>query len=127
VAFGYDEREPSREQQRWLRDQGVRCYPANGMANPPEQAAAASAYLAGRARPLLVHFDVDVIDSTDFPLADFPHFNEGLSYNHALSCLKTFCSADHFAGLVVTEINPDHDPDGLLIPRLVGDICRVLA
>lgn len=24
-------------------------------------------------------FDVDVIDSTEFPLADFPQFNQGLS------------------------------------------------
>lgn len=127
VAFGYDEREPSREQQRWLQDQGVRCYPANGMANPPEQAAAAKAYLAGRARPILVHFDVDVIDSTDFPLANFPHFNEGLSYDSALSCLKTFCSGEHFAGLVVTEINPDHDPDGIMITRLAEDISHALA
>jgi hypothetical protein len=29
------------------------------------------------ADPLLVHFDVDAIDSTDYPLANFPHFNLG--------------------------------------------------
>ena len=127
VAFGYDEREPSPGQQQWLRDQGVRCYPANRMADPAEQAAAATAYLAGRARPLLVHFDVDVIDSTEFPLADFPLFNVGLGYVHALSCLKTFCSADHFAGLIVTEINPGRDPDGTLVTRLVDDISHALA
>jgi arginase len=97
------------------------------MASPPQQAAAAMADLAGRARPLLVHFDVDAIDSTDFPLANFPHFNEGLSYNHALSCLKSFCSADDFAGLIITEINPDRDADGTLIVRLAEGITRALA
>jgi arginase len=43
--------------------------------------------LATRTDPVLVHFDVDVIDSTDLPLADFPHFNEGLRFDAATGAL----------------------------------------
>ncbi|HEY7430122.1 MAG TPA: arginase family protein [Streptosporangiaceae bacterium] len=127
VAFGYDQREPSAEQELWLREQGVACHPANQLTDPAGQAGGAWASLAGRASPILLHFDVDVIDSTDFPLADFPHFNEGLPYDDAMRCLNTFCAAPLFAGLVVTEINPHRDPGGVLIDRLLTDLTAALA
>jgi arginase len=126
VAFGYDERESTPAQRTWLAGQGVDCYPANGMTDVPDRANRAWTGLAERAGPILVHFDVDVIDSTDFPLANFPHFNEGLAYDDAMVALRTFCSGQAFAGLVITEINPDRDPDGTLIRRLIGDVVTAL-
>jgi arginase len=127
VAFGYDERESSAAQRTWLADQGVACYPANGMTDVAGRARDAWAWLADRSRPILVHFDVDVIDSTEFPLADFPHFNEGLGYDDAFTALRAFCSAEGFGGLVITEINPNRDPDGSLIRRFIGDLVAALA
>ncbi len=70
---------------------------------------------------MLVHFDVDVINSTEFPLADFPHFNQGLGYTDALACLRVFCRHEAFGGLVITEVNPHRDPDGRLTARLAAD------
>jgi arginase len=126
VAFGYDEIESSPEERAWLAGQGVACFPAQGIENAREEADRACSKIASRAHPILVHFDVDVIDSTDLPLADFPHFNEGLTYEDAIAALRAFCRHDAFGGLVVTEINPHRDPDGALVDRLVGDLVDVL-
>jgi len=126
VAFGYDEIESSAEERDWLAAQGVACFPAQRTGDMRAQAALASTEISSRAEPILVHFDVDVIDSTDFPLADFPHFNEGIAYEHAVDSLRTFCSLEAFRGLVVTEINPYRDVNGSLVDRLVGDLVDVL-
>jgi arginase len=127
VAFGYDEREPTAEQRAWLSSQGVDCRPANGMTDAAEEALAAWTRLATRSESVLLHFDVDVIDSTDLPLADFPHFNEGLRFDAAMAALRTFCSQPAFAGLVITEINPLRDPDGKLLARFIEPLTEALA
>jgi arginase len=127
VAFGFDEREPTAEQHAWLRAQGVDCRPANGMADATAEALDAWTRLAARSGPLLLHFDVDVIDSTDLPLADFPHFNEGLRFDAAMAALRTFCGQPAFAGIVITEINPLRDPDGTLLARLLDPLTEALA
>jgi len=36
-------------------------------------------------------------------------------------------SGEKFAGLVITEVNPDHDPDGQLIKTLVAVVAGALA
>jgi arginase len=126
VAFGYDEIESSAVERDWLAAQGVACFPARRTGDVRAQAALASTEISSRADPILVHFDVDVIDSTDFPLADFPHFNEGLTYEQAIASLRTFCALEAFRGLVVTEVNPHRDVDGSLVDRLVGDLVEVL-
>lgn len=127
VAFGFDEREPSAEQLAWFKAQGVDCRPANVMTDVAAEALDAWVRLAARSTPVLVHFDVDVIDSTDLPLADFPHFNEGLGFDAAMAALRTFCSQPAFGGLVITEINPLRDPDGKLLVRLLDPLTAALS
>jgi arginase len=127
VAFGFDEREPSAEQRAWLAAQGVDCRPANTMSDAVNEALDAWTRLAVRSGPVLVHFDVDAIDSTDLPLADFPHFNEGLRFEAAMAALRTFCGQPAFGGLVITEINPLRDPDGRLLDRLLDPLTAALA
>jgi arginase len=127
VAFGYDFADATEPDRAWLTQQKVIQYPANGMDDPAARAAEAMAYLAGQSRPVLVHFDIDVIDSTEFPLADFPHFNQGLGYTDALACLRVFCQHESFGGLVITEVNPHRDPDGRLAARLAADVTGILA
>ncbi len=126
VAFGYDFAEAPETARAWLAGQKVTQYPATGMDDPPARAAEAMSALAARSRPVLVHFDVDVINSTEFPLADFPHFNQGLGYADALACLRVFCRHEAFGGLVITEVNPHRDPDGRLTARLAADIAEIL-
>ena len=74
----------------------------------------------------LVHLDVDVLHTGLFPLANFPHF-AGLTLEAASVCLNEFSRGEKFGGLVITEVNPDHDPDGLLIRTLVAVVAEVLA
>jgi arginase len=126
AAFGFDFAEAPERSRSWLSERNVAQYPATGMADPPAQAMNAMGYLANHASPVLVHFDVDVIDSTEFPLADFPHFNQGLSYADAMACLRVFCQHEAFAGLVITEVNPHRDPDGSLAARLAADLAAIL-
>ncbi len=85
----------------------------------------ARARLEARAAAIAVHFDVDVMDSAEIPLADWPHY-DALEFGEAMHCLRVFVSSPKLAALVVTEINPDHDPDGLLIRRFVDGFADAL-
>jgi arginase len=85
---------------------------------PVELAEEARARLEQRARAIAVHFDVDVMDSAEIPLADWPHY-DALSFGDAMRCLSVFVGSPKLAALGVTEINPDHDPDGLLVRQFI--------
>ncbi|WP_433017178.1 arginase family protein [Kribbella sp. CA-294648] len=61
----------------------------------------------------LIHFDIDVVDFFDLPLADLPvHIDNhtGLPFDLMMDCLDEFLSGPA-AGLVLTEVNPDHGTD----------------
>ena len=88
----------------------------------------ARARLEQKARRIVVHFDVDVIDFVDFPIADVPQFNVGLTFEEAISCLSVFAASERFGGLVITEFNPDNtDEVGVLTKAFVQGVARVLA
>jgi hypothetical protein len=86
--------------------------------------------LAGfiRRRPnLALLYLVDVIDFVDFPAADVMQPHQGLTFAETRMALQIFCASPKFAGLVITEINPDHDDkDGTLAKRLIDSIAQVL-
>ncbi len=128
VLFGFDPAMLEPAETERLQHLGVATWPVDKIAGRPAQAAAeALDTLRMRASPLLVHFDVDAIDSTDLPLANYPHFNLGQSFDAAMTCLAAFCASPGFAGLVITEVNPDHDADGTLLTRLIDGIVTALA
>ena len=61
----------------------------------------------------LVHFDVDVIDFFDLPVADVLQHNTGLTFAAAMAALTVLVGHPAFAGLIITEFNPDHgEPNG---------------
>jgi arginase len=109
-------------------DREFRSYPIEVVGGRPAEAARdARAAVEGDGGPFLVHFDVDVLDFLDCPLADQPE-DRGLLLDEAMECLRVFADSPRFGGLVVTEINPDHgDPEGATIARLVRGIARALA
>jgi arginase len=75
-----------------------------------------------------VHLDVDVIGSTDYPIADVPQQGAGLEAREVISCLKMFVQSPKFAGLTITEINPDHaEEEGILLRAFAESIAEVLA
>jgi arginase len=73
----------------------------------------------------IVHFDVDVVDESDFPAADVPH-QSGLALDDVITALKIFCSSPQCSGLVVTEFNPNRDPDGRHAKRLTETLIEVM-
>ena len=119
ILFGFHPYEIEPEESRVLDASAMATYPVTSMDDRPvELAAEARARLEERARAIAVHFDVDVMDSAEIPLADWPHY-DALSFGDAMRCLSVFVGSRKLAALVVTEINPDHDPDGLLVRQFV--------
>ncbi len=58
--------------------------------------------------------------------AHFPHF-AGLTLEEVSAGLGEFAGSEKFGGLVITEVNPDHDPEGQLIRRLARVVADTLA
>jgi arginase len=119
VLFGFQPYEIEPEESRALERSAMVQYPVTSMGDRPiEFAAEARARLEERTRAIAVHFDVDVMDSAEIPLADWPHY-DALSFGDAMHCLSVFVGSPKLAALVVTEINPDNDPDGLLVRQFI--------
>lgn len=99
------------------------------MAKDPERAAAD--ILDKWAPPferILVHFDVDVLDFFDAPLAENYTRNLGLTLDQAMRALGVFAAHEKFGGLTITEINPDHgEEDGVTLKRFVGALAKALS
>jgi arginase len=95
-------------------------------ADPAGQARAALAYLERRTGSYLVHLDVDVLHTGMFPLANFPHF-AGLTLDQVAAALDEFAAGEKFGGLVITEVNPDHDAGGQVLRALAARVTRALA
>lgn len=127
ALFGFDPHEVEEREWKELERRRMLQFPVTSFnGQPREVARTALSQLEQLAEVVLVHFDVDSIDSADFPLADFPHHNEGQSLSDALACLNVFCSGQKCGGLVVTEINPDHDIDGSLVPTFTRLLVEAL-
>ena len=76
----------------------------------------------------LLHFDVDVIEFFDVPVADVPLHGNGLPYADTFAALRVLVGDPRCVGLTVTEFNPDHakaDPE--INPRFVADLADLFA
>jgi arginase len=118
----------TRSQMGYLMDEGYRVFTSAAVAKEPKKRAEqALEYLEERVDRILVHLDVDAIDATSFPLANVAN-RTGAGFDEILSAMDVFLESDKVCGLVVAEVNPDHDP-GLemtnqLIQRLVDALSR---
>ncbi|TMB72055.1 MAG: arginase family protein [Chloroflexi bacterium] len=84
TLFGFHPYEIEPKEQRLLETSAITQYPVTSMGDRPvELAAEALARLEARARAIAVHFDVDVMDSAEIPLADWPHY-DALSFGEAM-------------------------------------------
>jgi arginase len=73
-----------------------------------------------------VHFDVDVLDALDLPLADIATYGTGMRLDHVGPLLRTLVTDSRVVGMTVVEANPDHDPDGTSVRRLVAALGAAL-
>lgn len=78
-------------------------------------------------RALVVHFDVDVLDALDLPLADIATYGTGMRLDHVGALLRTLVADPRVVGMTIVEANPDHDPDGTSVRRLVTAMAAALA
>ncbi len=120
ALIGADPRETDAAGRDFLAAQGVSFQEAPALiADPAGAAARALAAIEKAAGPVVVHLDVDVLDSGDLPLGNFPHYGSGVRLEHVTAALQVLRQHPSFAGLVLTEVNPTHDGDGTLLRRLV--------
>jgi arginase len=91
-------------------------------ADPAGAAAAARAHVEASAGAIVVHFDVDAVDSADLPLANYPHHGKGLTFEAAIAVLRELCASPAFTALVLTEVNPTHDPADELLGRYLDGV-----
>ncbi len=75
----------------------------------------------------MVHFDVDVVDSGDLPLSNFPHYGSRVLLEDAAAALRVLRRHPSFAGMVLTEVNPTYDADGSQLQRYISALVGVLA
>ena len=128
AILGPDPRETSDAGREFLARQGVSLQEAPAFAADPAGAAErALAAVTKRSGRFLVHFDVDVVDSGDLPLGNFPHYGSGVRLDHVVAALRVLRAHPSFAGLVLTEVNPTHDPGGAELGRLADALATVLA
>jgi len=126
VLFGFDPAELDTREWTELVSRHLYAVPAPAVrTDPAGRAREARAYLEDRTDSYLVHLDVDVLHTGLFPLANFPHF-AGLTLEAAGACLGEFTASPWLDGLVITEVNPDHDPGGHLVRTLAQVLTRAL-
>ena len=76
-------------------------------------------------RPVALHLDVDVLDSGQLPMGNFPHFG-GLDLAALEAGLRVFAQRP-IASLTLTEINPSYDPSGEAVAGLIRAVVAGLS
>ena len=95
-------------------------------ADPERCARDAVASVCRRATSVIAHFDVDAVDSRDLPLANYPHYGTGVALADAARVLTVLCAAPGLAAIVLTEVNPSHDPTGRQLARYVDAVATAI-
>jgi len=126
AIFGFDRLDAPEEQ--FLTASPLRRHPALEVSTV---GAAKAAHLALERvhvanHEFVLHFDVDVINSDEFPWTNFPGAG-GLSLNEAREALRVFVSQPNLAALVVAGYNPDLDADGTGARKLIDLLAEILA
>jgi arginase len=128
ALVGCDPRESTQGQRKFIADSGIRISWADELSADPQGAAhQALAALASSGSPFIVHFDVDVVDSGDLPLGNFPHYGSGVRLEQVAACLRVLLADPACAGLVLTEVNPTHDPGGSQLARYIAAVAAAMA
>jgi arginase len=127
AMVGADPREVTDSGRRFLAGAGVSYQEAAALAADPAGAASTALGALAGGGPVLVHFDVDVVDSGDLPLGNFPHYGSGTALDDAAACLRVLVGDPRCAGLVLTEVNPSYDADGTQLARYVDALIAIVA
>jgi arginase len=127
AMIGCDPREQNDVGRSFLASKGVSYAEGPELAADPEATARRALAALGSRDPIVVHFDVDVVDSGDLPLGNFPHYDSGVRLDDAAACLRVLLADPTCAGLVLTEVNPTYDADGSQLDRYLTALTTALA
>jgi len=86
----------------------------------------ARAQVEAAAPAFVLHVDVDVLAFVGAPLSDVPE-PFGLTLDELTASVAAFVASSRLAGLVITEINPDHVPDPGILQQFVTTLTTALA
>lgn len=128
VLFGTNMNLPgnTRDHFAYLFDNNFKVVTAASIAqNPVDRAKEALRYLEEKVDVIIVHLDVDAIDPQMFPLANVPNFT-GVTFEQMMRALSVFMMSGKVVGLVVAEVNPNHDPGLQMVGRLTDEIVGIL-
>jgi arginase len=90
LLFRLDVTQPSPAHFVYLLDNHFRCVTSHAVGDAPVQSAkTALAWLEQRVDLILLHFDVDVIDSAEFPLGNFRSYG-GAGFEAVMSAVQLF-------------------------------------
>jgi arginase len=111
----------TRHELRVIEELRIETVPEDRVARDPGgMATEVIARLAQEQRSYLVHFDTDVIDFADLPLAENTDKNVGLAFETVMEALDGLLAGEGLSALTVTELNPHHgDADGSTVRRFV--------
>ena len=126
ALFGFERLDQSEEQ--YLVSSPLRRHPALEVSKLGPAAAARLALERVHAakNEFVLHFDVDIISSAEFPATNFAG-EGGLNLNQVRDALRVFVSQANLAAIVVAGYNPELDPDAGMARRLVDLLVEVLA
>jgi arginase len=129
VLLGYDPTDPDSFDADQLRARpALRHFDdATVRADPIATARLAVEALTSPDAAIAVHFDVDAVDSRDLPLGNFPHYGTGVPLATAGLVLEELLAAPGMRALVLTEVNPTHDPAGTQLSRYVETVTHAIA
>jgi arginase len=96
-------------------------------ASPADVADRAIAAVSAHSAHVVLHFDVDAVDSGDLPLANFPHYGTGVPLATAATALARLATVPGLSAVVLTEVNPSYDPSGQQLARYVDAVTSALA
>jgi arginase family enzyme len=77
--------------------------------------------------PVVVHFDVDVIDPSDMPATSTLTPGQGLTLAEAGDLLTALVASPRVVALVVCELQPEKDADGAAARRVSDLIVRAVS
>jgi len=106
-----------------IEARAVAAVPLGETASDPAGAARRALAALGDAEGVAVHFDVDVVDFLDAPLAENTDRSPGLPLDAAAAALAALLRDPRVRALTVTEFNPRHGDDattGRLVDALAG-------
>jgi arginase len=125
AIFGFERLDAPEEQ--WLTTSPLRRHPASEVsavgADKAAHLALERVHVANH--EFVLHFDMDVINSDEFPWTNFPGTG-GLSLSEAREALRVFASQANLAAMVVAGYNPELDPDGVGARKLIDLLADVL-